>query len=399
MNRVGESSKLKTEKSSTHRKLRRASAVFIAIATLNMGGSVEREGFEDFDHSFENGVCYQSIEFNRDGIAETGEVEYDEIINVQPVTDEEAYEKIRKELSDEEMCVAISSENDKELVEYFILNQDADPKNGVIICNMGWGADLRDVVARREAEVTAKSNPDKQIMVINNAGSGNSSLIPESIMKEMKETGSFISYGEWIYSLLEPELEKYSDNIEIRGHSLGARVAIGVAAAYFANTQNQIKTLNLIDPAGSDDRGFIGVAWGFVVSEGLKLKQYSKESKYNELSQLSDDNIDVSDKNNFKQNYIDLPVVMGKAELEDDLEKVLTAVSETLKIVSPEYSGLNDSETIKSILGRLALSENRPEHILQILLPEDSHAIISAGVGARVIETVDQIGMNDDNNS
>lgn len=259
---------------------------------------------------------------------------------------------------------------------------------------MGFGGDARHPVARREAALAALSNPDKQIMLLNNAGAGDFSAPPRQILKKMREDGSYIPEAKWIHDMIGDELDKYGGNIEIWGHSMGARLAVGLAAARFAAKGEQVSGLTLIDPPGSKNNGLLGMTVGFLVKEGAKTAGYSK-SPYNETSQLEERVGQPKIKRSFveklvalKRLFIDQPIVMGKQGLEQDLEAALPGIRDKLTIISPEKSSLTKSEKVKSMLGRLAAKTIRPETIQQVILPEHSHSIISAGSGARPANTV-----------
>ena len=72
-------------------------------------------------------------------------------------------------------------------------NENANKIQSVLY---GWGGDDHNPVAIREASVLVCGNPDKAIMVVNMPGVGNSGMLPESVRKEIRKTGSYDSLGE-----------------------------------------------------------------------------------------------------------------------------------------------------------------------------------------------------------
>jgi hypothetical protein len=195
--------------------------------------------------------------------------------------------------------------------------------------------------------------------------------------------------------MLGEELKKYGDDIEMWGHSSGARMAIGLAAVHFAETGDQIEKLSLIEPIGSEKSSLLKTAFGFIVNEGIKMMKYSKRSPYNELSLLPNHNGRPRRRKTWierfracYQTWVSLPVSLGKPGLESDLEQALPAVKEKIAVLSPEHSGLNKPEVVRDVLSRLAKKADRPQKIEQVVLPDDSHSIISAGAGARVGATL-----------
>ena len=49
----------------------------------------------------------------------------------------------------------------------------------------------------------ACENPDTAIMVMNMPGVGNSGMLPESVRKEIRKTGSYGSLGEYVGSVID----------------------------------------------------------------------------------------------------------------------------------------------------------------------------------------------------
>ena len=138
----------------------------------------------------------------------------------------------------------------------------------------GWGGDFRHRNAHREAGDMVYANPDIAYMVMNGPGIGNSDMLPKSVQKEIRQTGSYVSAGEYYAKVLEHVAQDY-DEVNVAGHSLGARVATGVAANM---TPGAVSELRLHDPTGTRDMSLGGIALNFFVKEGLENARYSKAS-------------------------------------------------------------------------------------------------------------------------
>jgi pimeloyl-ACP methyl ester carboxylesterase len=283
-------------------------------------------------------------------------------------------------------------------VEYAILRPDAEGPLGVEF--MGLGGDLNPV-SEREAAAILKSMGTSlgPLLIINNPGSGKSSPLPPSVIKRMKKEKSFIPQGEYYADIIGSKIQELAGGrgIEILGHSLGANTALGFTAAYFAATRNQVDGLRLIAPLGTEHHTLPDTYMRFVIIEGIRASQYSKQSLYNELDELKVKksiagttnrnwiSTMISSLRTVKQNFWDFPVVAGRESLESDLRQALPAISRDLTVVSPEQSKFGNSETTKQILARLALMSNRPDSITHYEVSNHSLAAISAGAGARVL--------------
>lgn len=92
-------------------------------------------------------------------------------------------------------------------------------------------------------------------------------------MREMRKSGSFSPYGEFIAKTVNQYLEGY-DSINMNGYSMGARV--GLAAAPMLNTEASF--LSLTDPPGSRRLGLIGIATALSIEERSNAKKYTEHS-------------------------------------------------------------------------------------------------------------------------
>ena len=137
----------------------------------------------------------------------------------------------------------------------------------------GWGGNFRHPNALREAITMTYNDPNAAYMVMNMPGVGNSGMLPKSVRKEIRKTGSYDSLGEYIGPVLDYIGEDY-DSIMVGGHSLGARVA----TSSVSHMDSKVDELRLFDPVGSRNMGLVALAANFIGKEGLELMRYDKES-------------------------------------------------------------------------------------------------------------------------
>jgi len=291
------------------------------------------------------------------------------------------------------------AKNPNGAIEFVIVNSDRPKENGLIVYNMGIGGDIRNPVAVREMEVLTASNPDQQIMVINNAGSGQSSLPPSPVLAEMMKKGSFTPYGLWTFDLLQDKLGEYGDApITIWGKSLGGRVAIGLAAACGV-AGRPISNLWVIDPPWSSFPPDVTLDF---LSQVPVAKNYYDQSPYNEAR---DDQVPDITTNNFQStlsasgllnlyNLVYLPRAMESQDgMAADLLAALGAVRGDFSILKPEYSEFGQPGPTEDLLAeaiKRASSQgwSLPDRVRVILLENQSHGVMSTGAGQRVWATL-----------
>ncbi|MDR1969940.1 MAG: hypothetical protein LBQ11_01150 [Candidatus Nomurabacteria bacterium] len=372
----------------------------LLIATLVLGG-VSWKGYgsmkKPMDYKFANNeLRYEVTTF--DGVNQPSIIENKslEIIGAPPVDDNQLV-TVRRELSNSQLLEKSGEMGSS--IEFAILNHENSANNGAIVYNMGVGGDFHHPVGAREAEVLAFANPDKHILIINNTGSGRSSLIPRDMMEQMKRDGIYEPQGKWMLEILEKQLKQYGDKVELWGHSAGARVAMGMAAAFGTAGQN-VANLRVVDPPSAVDRTPLGIQMRFV-SQIIAMQRYSA-SPYNETSEL-----DAQTANLFKaegafgDNMWNYPLVMRHAEgLATDLYGATGAVRNDLTIIQPEFSEFASPNCMHELIARVAMDANwdsilRPEILRHVVVEGHSHAILSAPAGARPQITLYEIAKND----
>jgi pimeloyl-ACP methyl ester carboxylesterase len=337
---------------------------------------------KNIDYKFSNGdIRYQTTAFDDAGWAETGSEQSSGVIDA-PAANSEQLTAVRAELRGGKVAAMGGG-----AVEFALLNHENPASNGAIVYNMGIGGDFHHPVGAREAEVLASVNPDKRIVVINPTGSGQSSLIPREIMGQMKREGVYGPQGEWMLQILSSQLEEFGDKIELWGNSAGARVAMGMAAA-FAAADQKIASLRVVDPPSAADRTPLGIRMRFA-SQIIAMRGYGA-SPYNEAAELGKAPANLfKAKGAFADNMWNYPVAMRRKDgLAADLSGAMGAVRDDLTIIQPEFSEFAHPGYMQAMMGDVAMDafmagSAQPEALRHILIRDHSHAILSANAGAR----------------
>ncbi|MCL2280599.1 hypothetical protein FWC31_01805 [Candidatus Saccharibacteria bacterium] len=355
-------------------------------------------GFSKGGVAKEGVIRFQVTEFDDVGWSETDEEQSINVINA-PEVDAKRLAAMR-----EEPHYSKIARLGEDAIEYALLNHEASEGNGVILYNMGAGGNKDHPVGAREAEVLAFANPDKQILLINNTGSGQSSLVPRDIMKQMKTDGIYGPQGEWMLRILEKQLEPYGDKIEIWGNSAGARVAMGMAAAVAAVGQN-IANLRVVGPLSATDMTPLGF-YAQLALMGKAAGNYGKSSPYNETLELCYTEKSgkkkrikpnwTTQKGAFVDNMWNYQMAMRHASgMEADLNGAMTSVQEDITIIQPEFSKFATPSQMYSRLLRIAIDQ---EHVFRlhpelrhIIIKNHTDAISSEGAGARPQVTLYEI--------
>ena len=231
----------------------------------------------------------------------------------------------------------------------------------------GWGGNFRHPNALREAITMTYNDPNAAYMVMNMPGVGNSGMLPKSVRKEIRKTGSYDSLGEYIGPVLDYISEDY-DSIMVGGHSLGARVATS-SVSYM---DSKVDELRLFDPVGSRNMGLVALAANFIGKEGLELMRYDKESlassakelglqflsredpKYVEViedfSKRSNSKF-VVPKQGWRQQFLTDTFALSKDGFAEDLLRAAPNVQREINIFTPEGSHLTNMRDIAYIVG------------------------------------------------
>ena len=272
----------------------------------------------------------------------------------------------------------------------------------------GWGGDFHDPNALREAGDMVYANPDIAYMVMNGPGIGNSGMLPKSVQKEIKQTGSYVSAGEYYAKVLEHVAQDY-DEVNVAGHSLGARVATGVAANM---TPGAVSELRLHDPTGTRDMSLGGIALNFFVKEGLENARYSKASASPTAKEaglvslpveaphrieciggvgLSLEELDrpfEAPKNGWIQSLLVDPSGLKRNTFEKDFRVAAPNVRDSIHVLVPELSHLNKWEDIQMIVEHARNIPGIPE-IDQWNILRHTHANMNQPASLAAICSVD----------
>ena len=243
-------------------------------------------------------------------------------------------------------------------------NENANKIQAVLY---GWGGNFRHPNAIREAAVLACENPDAAIMVMNMPGVGNSGMLPESVRKEIRKTGSYGSLGEYVGPVID-HVAKDFDEVSVGGHSLGGRVA----TSSVARMESKVNELRLFDPVGSRKMGIVALAANFIGKEGVELTRYGKESLSPSAKELGLEFLQREDpkvieevgklsgessvefappKQGWRQQFLTDPFALSSDGLLEDLLKAAPNVRNNIIIFVPEGSHLTNMRDMARIVG------------------------------------------------
>ena len=274
----------------------------------------------------------------------------------------------------------------------------------------GWGGAFRHPNAQREAVNMVYANPNVAYMVMNGPGIGNSGMLPQSVQKEIRQTGSYVSAGEYYAKVLEHVAQDY-DKVNVAGHSLGARVATGVAANMVPDA---VSELRLHDPTGTRDMGLGGIAVGFFGKEGAEDARYVKESasptakeaglmplaveapylhdiEYAKGVQFSPVELNrpfEAPENGWIQQFLVDPSGLKRNAFENDFRVAAPNVRNAIHVLVPELSHLNKWEDIQTIVERARNIPNIPE-ISQWNILRHTHANMNQPASLAAIYSAD----------
>ena len=272
----------------------------------------------------------------------------------------------------------------------------------------GWGGAFRHRNALREAVDMVYANPDIAYMVMNGPGIGNSDMLPKSVQKEIRQTGSYVSAGEYYAKVLEHVARDY-DEVNVAGHSLGARVATGVAANMVPGA---VSELRLHDPTGTRDMSLGGIAVGFFGKEGAENGKYVKESASPTAKEAGLISLPVeaphrieciggvglsleelgrpfeAPENGWIQQFLVDPSGLTRNAFEKDFRVAAPNVRDSIHVLVPELSHLNKWEDIQMIVERARNIPGIPE-IDQWNILRHTHANMNQPASLAAIYSVD----------
>lgn len=326
------------------------------------------------DYSFKSGLRADVYNYADDGVtSQLLRISPEELMKTPNIGDNPSRDaKVAERMSSPRLVRGLGGVTLETVV---IGSEDAED---VMFISYGWGGNVRHPVAIREAQALAANNPDSQLVFSNTFGTGRSSMLPKSVARELRRTGSYSPVGEYVASIYD----QLSDGraVHLRGHSLGGRTAVG-AAPYL---DNSAETLIINDPTGTRKMSLAGIAMNFAFREGQHLGEYAKsgfdpESGEVQLNPGDSKEWSVSDptKDGWKQQFLVDPSGLSKASFESDFTKSVPTVSELIRIISPELSELNKPEAVADILSRSRDIEGSKPLLEQYILRDHTHSVVT----------------------
>lgn len=322
------------------------------------------------DYTFENGLQGYLCDFSGDNIQEF-EMTREQLKGV-PVGDERLRIRVNERMLNPRLVRGLGG------AALEIATLGPDNAEDVVFVSYGWGGNMRHPVARYEAQVLAANNPDKQLVFMNNFGTGNSSLLPRAVSREIQKTGQYGPMGEYVASVFNQIAG--GRTTQLRGHSLGARTATGVAPYL----EKPADTLILNDPTGTRKMGFLAIAKNFALTEGKHLSGYVDAGFDPIASDLQQNPVESSvwdtvegTRGGWKQQFLVDPFGLSKDAFESDLRLAIPHIENEIRIISPELSALNDPQDIADILGRCRDVEKSTALLRQLILIDHTHSVVT----------------------
>lgn len=345
----------------------------------------------DIDYDFTDGrLEFSSYEWTGiDGVHSCFDGEY--MIDEGPDRAERRY--LQREMA--KTTQRLMAHDESGAVEVCHLNTDADPSRGCVVYNMGIGDNFHHPIGRQEVIARAAADPAMPICVINNAGSGNSTVAPRHVMRDMKQSGSFRSQGTWLASTLTQTLEDYGGTVHIEGNSAGARQGLSLGAALGAYDDYHVPYIRVVDPPGAKDHSTAGVVARFMSQTGPS-KSYAARSPYNPYHNgvLANDEKQAPNLMTNVRALVDngwnYPAAMkSQAGFVTDLHDASLAIipGGDLTVMQPEHSEFARLQSMQTALALTAfgLSARHETLLLSMTVRHHTHAIMSAGAGANPV--------------
>lgn len=256
-------------------------------------------------------------------------------------------------------------------------DQDADNVTTVLY---GWGGNFRHDVAIREAQALYQSNPDTQFLLINPGGTGHTDTLPRTVRTEMARRGNYGPLGEHYATALKNSGILDGRPVNLRGHSQGARAALGMAPHF----EDGIDTLVVNDPTGSRDLSFLGLANAFMRKESGHLSNYLDAKFDPEASRLQKEGsapTTVAETvRSLRQMLLTDPRGLHRETLESALLEAAPNVRNELRVITPELSELSRPDDVAAILGRVLQSAQLQDSLLfeQWVIRDHTHSWMAA---------------------
>ena len=261
----------------------------------------------------------------------------------------------------------------------------SDDAQNVMVTLYGWGGDMSHPVAIGEAQALAAANPDTRHVFINTAGVGGTDSFPRSIEKEITQHGHYGALGEhYVEAVRNAGILDDSLPVDLRGHSLGGRTAIGMAAHL-----DDARSLVVNDPTGSEKLNLSQLGKRFIFEEGRHLGAYQKTAFDPASVALQKEGLKLSIGDllrRSRQQFLIDPRGLGHESLAHDLTDALPNISEEIRIISPELSALNNWENVAKILSNIVDTAQSTALLEQWVVHGHSHSLLGGSNSGIVAE-------------
>lgn len=281
--------------------------------------------------------------------------------------------------------------NGKE-VEFIVSQPEQDSNGEVIIVHQGWLNAATSPQSRHQANLLHQTSPEgSTVIMINSPGVGKSDRLPNAASREIRESGSFAAYGEILKTALTGILSDF-DHTKAIGLSTGGRAIIGIGVANDGLPFDH--TISYDAPGSKDLGGLNGIAevflnrekklddvYGQANADPLTIELRKRSSPRGELYRTL---ASISMRGALNQQLIDFPTAMSKSGLAADLELATANLRpyQTLSLLTPELSMLNDHERVKQIAEEV--SRNTHALLRHVTLYGHSHGFMDAHTPALV---------------
>ena len=263
------------------------------------------------------------------------------------------------------------------------LQTKTDDADHQLLFVMPWGANFEHPIGEMMVAGMAIANPDADIITWNAFGHGEqnvSSKIRGTAIRNARKTGSFDlvgkEYADRINILLDSDLP-----LDVVGASEGARIALSA----IAHLCKKVRNVTLLDGPGTLGIGYFSYAKRFLSEQAHSLR-YTAVGQDEKLMRLVEEHNATRARTALKDlkrgiildHYYRSPSAMAKRGLETDLLLAAPHITGRLSFILPEFTALNDKQTVIEALQNTAVQEESPQTELWTFA--GTHAFINAGI-------------------
>jgi pimeloyl-ACP methyl ester carboxylesterase len=265
----------------------------------------------------------------------------------------------------------------KTALEWRLLRSEKETSTLNVIL-MGWAGDNDNPITQDGFRYHAAQNPHADIIHVNNPAHGDSSHLPLVDALKIARTGHFAPQGELLAEMIGEAAKDY-DDVNIAGHSYGARQAMALAA----ELDRPVNSLHLFDPPGSRKLGLAGLTKAFLSLEGNHAGQYNLHAPDQVAAEIQrrgdstagQDIQKLIRRGGFVEQFALQTLAMSHAGLEHDLALAARNVRNTIKFTSPALSELNYVDDVSAIINRIATVSRSIQHDV---IQDHTHSMIAS---------------------